>query len=338
MDRRSFLGLAAGAAVGHAAAAAIPVIDSHMHLFDTGRPQGVPWPSQRDAVLYRPALPARYRQVSAAHGVRGAIAVECSPWLEDNQWLLEIASGDPVIVGVVGNLELGTEGFRNSLDRFARNPLFRGVRYGNLWGRDLGAALSKPGFVADLKSLAGANLSLDTADPNSALLAAAVRVSDAAPELRLIMDHLPGFDPPADEAGRRAWHANVRELGKRPRVYVKVSHLLRRAGGKVPTDLDFYRARIDEIWETFGPDRVLFGSDWPNCDQWGPYSAVFRLVREYFASKGREASEKYFWKNSIAAYQWVWREEGQPRPAGDASARPNIDWDGGVDYGQTGVS
>jgi predicted TIM-barrel fold metal-dependent hydrolase len=82
--------------------------------------------------------------------------------------------------------------------------------------------------------------------------------------------------------------------------------------GRVRADLPFYRERLDEIWDTFGPDRLLYGSDWPNSDQWAPLPVGFALVREYFAGKGREASEKYFWKNSLAVYGWVKR--ANPRP------------------------
>lgn len=310
MDRRAFLALTA-AAMARAASTTTPVIDTHMHLFDTGRPQGVPWPSQRDPVLYRPALPARYRQVSAPFGITGAIAVECSPWLEDNQWLLDTAAQDPIFVAVVGNLEIGAPDFRRELERFSKNPLFRGLRYGNLWGRNLSTALSKPEFIADLRFLARAGYSLDTADPDPALLAASVKLSDLVPELRLILDHLPGADPPQELSARQLWYANLRELAPRPQVYVKVSHLLRRVQGRVPSELAFYRERIDEMWETFGPDRLLFGSDWPNCDQWGPYRLVFRLVQEYFASKGRQAAENYFWRNSLAAYRWIPRTPAQ---------------------------
>jgi predicted TIM-barrel fold metal-dependent hydrolase len=314
MDRRSFLA-AASAPLLHAAAAPIPVLDTHIHLFDTRRPQGVPWPSPRNPVLYRPALPERYRQVSAPFGVTGAIAVECSPWLEDNQWLLDTASQDPIVVAVVGNLEIADPDFPSRLERFARNPLFRGLRYGNLWGRDLASSLSNPQFVAGLKRLAGMGLSLDTADPDLALLAAAVRLSDLVPELRLILDHLPGAEPPADPAGRKSWYEHLRLLSTRPQVYVKVSHLLRRVNGAVPADLAFYRERIDEMWQLFGPDRLLYGSDWPNCDQWGPYSLVFRLVHDYFASKPLEAREKYFWRNSLAAYRWIPRTQPQRKLA-----------------------
>ena len=59
-------------------------------------------------------------------------------------------------------------------------------------------------------------------------------------------------------------------------------------------------------------DKVLYGSDWPNSDPVGTYEQVFGIVNEYFTAKGREAAEKYFWKNSVAAYKWVRRAENQP--------------------------
>jgi predicted TIM-barrel fold metal-dependent hydrolase len=85
-------------------------------------------------------------------------------------------------------------------------------------------------------------------------------------------------------------------------------------GGQVPDDLNFYRPRLDEIWEIFGQDRLLFGSDWPNSDLWGSYPQVLSVVRAYFAAKGKAAAEKFFWRNSIAAYRWVKREPNQPEP------------------------
>ena len=119
----------------------IPIIDTHIHLFDTARPGGVPWPTPDNAVLFKPALPDRYRRLATPLGIRGAIEVECSTLVEDNQWVLDVAAKDPIIVGTVGNLEPGKPGFREQLERFRRNPLFRGIRYGNLWNRNLGVEL-----------------------------------------------------------------------------------------------------------------------------------------------------------------------------------------------------
>ena len=314
MDRRTFLGIAGGMASASMGTptATIPIIDAHIHLFDPRRPQGVPWPEKSDTVLYQPALPARYRKIAAPLGIVGAIEVEASPWLEDNQWVLDVAAKDTIIVGTVGDLEPGKPEFRLHLERFHRNPLFLGIRYGNLWNRDLGAELSKPQFVEDLKALAEAGLELDTANQDAALIQATVRLTDLVPNLRVVIDHLPQFEP--DAAARRAYEENLRELGKRTQVFVKVSEVLRRVNGKVPSDLNFYRARLDELWEIFGEDRLIYGSDWPNSDLWAPYPQVLKIVREYFTAKGTAAAEKYFWKNSVAAYRWKKRDAGQPQP------------------------
>lgn len=272
----------------------------------------MPWPSKDNAVLYKPALPERYKQIAKPLGITGAIEVEASPWEPDNQWVLDIAAKDNIIVGTVGNLEPGTPDFGKHLERLHRNPLFRGIRYGNLWDRDLGAQVGKREFIADVKRLADAGLSLDTANPDPALIRAVVRLTDQVPQLRMIVDHLPQLEVPMEAAARRAYEADLRELGKRPQVYVKVSQVFRRKQGQVPRNLSEYRETIDTIYGIFGEDRLLYGSDWPNSDMWRPYGDVLSLVREYFTGKGQAVAEKYFWKNSVAAYRWVKRDASQP--------------------------
>lgn len=274
----------------------------------------MPWPSKDNRVLYQPALPGRFRKIATPLGITGAIVVECSPWLEDNQWVLDAAAKDTIVVGTVGNLEPGQPEFRRHLERFGRNPLFRGIRYGYLWGRNLGAELSKPEFISGLKALAEAGLELDTANPSPALMSDVARLTDRVPNLRVVIDHVPRLEPPGEPGERRAYQASLLELGKRPQVYIKVSGVLRRAGGRVPDDLDFYRPRLDELWDIFGQDRLMYGSDWPNSDQWGPYPQALNIVCEYFGGKGPAAAEKFFWRNSAAAYRWVKREPGQPQP------------------------
>jgi predicted TIM-barrel fold metal-dependent hydrolase len=123
------------------------------------------------------------------------------------------------------------------------------------------------------------------------------------------MDHLPELDPFSANV------ANMRELAKRQQVYVKVSGVLRRVAGRVPLDTAFYRDRLDTIWDIFGADRLIYGSDWPNSDSLGTYPQVLKIVEEYFHAKGAAAAEKYFWRNSVAAYRWIKRDARQPSPA-----------------------
>ena len=314
-SRRTFLAGVAGLAAHSLSAqpAPIPIIDTHIHLFDTGRPQGVPYPDKNNATLYQPAFPERYRKIAQPLGIVGAIEVEASPWIEDNLWVLDIAAKDTIIVGAVGDLEPGKPEFPEYLERYHRNPLFRGIRYGNLWGRDIGVELGKAEFIVGLTLLADAGLVLDTANPRPELIGNMVRVTDKVPNLRIVIDHLPQLDPPADATALKRYEADLRELAKRPQVYVKISEVLRRVNGRVPSDLNFYRPRLDQLFGIFGEDQVLFGSDWPNADNWAPYEIGLRLVREYFSAKGRAIAEKYFWKNSIAAYRWIRRDPKQPQ-------------------------
>jgi len=318
VKRRSFLSATlAGALVQTsdqfaAPAHDVPIIDSHIHLFDISRPQGVPWPP-KDSPIYKSALPERFRKVATGFGVVGAIEIECSPWVDDNQWVLDIAAKDPIIVATIGDLEPGTADFGKRLEKLHRNPLFRGIRYGNLWNRDLSRELSKVEFVNDLKVLSSAGLVLDTANPDPALIHAAVRLSDRVPALTVIIDHLPELALPEDSAARKACNADLALLGQRPRVFAKVSGIVRRIDGRVPLDIGAYRDRLDHIWETFGPDRLLYGSDWPNSDQWAEYPDVFRLAKEFIMARDPADVENFFWKNSAEAYSWVHRDPSQPR-------------------------
>jgi predicted TIM-barrel fold metal-dependent hydrolase len=314
MNRREWLAWALGA--GPIALAKppgfIPTIDTHIHLFDTGRPQGVPWPPKDDRVLYRPALPSRYRRITEGLGIVGAIEVECSPWFEDNQWVLDIAAQDSIVVGTVGNLDPGQKDFGKRLEQLHRNPLFRGIRYGNLWGRSLAEGISNPEVISNLKVLADNGLAMDTANPDPPLLAAVVRLTDEVASLRVVIDHLPQLELPPDRSARRALQASLLELGKRPQVYVKMSEVLHAVGGHVHYELDYYRSRLDEIWDIFGPDRLIYGSDWPNSDNSAPLRQEWKVVRDYIHAKGAAAAEKFYWKNSIAAYHWIKRAPSQP--------------------------
>jgi predicted TIM-barrel fold metal-dependent hydrolase len=83
------------------------MIDTHIHLYDPTRPQGVPWPAKTDALLYKPMLPETFAAMVRPLGITGAIVVEASAWVEDNQWVLDLAKEHRVIVGLVGHLEPG---------------------------------------------------------------------------------------------------------------------------------------------------------------------------------------------------------------------------------------
>lgn len=315
VNRRMFLGAAAAAAAGTIAtaqAAPIPIIDCHIHLFDQTRPQGAPY-SGGGKGSTEPALPARYRHLAAPLGIVGAIEVEASPWIEDNLWVLEVEEKDPMMVGTIGNLQPEKPEFKEYLDRYHKNKLFRGIRYGNLWGYNLVTQVSNPVFLEGLRLMHQADLALDTANPRPDLLEAILTVTDKVSGLRIIIDHLPAMIARLDANGRAPVERMLRELAKRRQVFVKLSEALRLIDGKASTDPALYKPTLDYLFEIFGEDQVIFGSDWPNQFAADNLPAIVKIVQDYFATKSRAAAEKYFWKNSLAAYKWVKRDGTQPQ-------------------------
>lgn len=278
-----------------------PIIDSHIHLFDPRRPQGVPWPAP-DSPIYRPMLAESFFETAATHGVTGAVVIEASPWRDDNTWLLRQAQADLRILGVVGCLLPGPD-FSDDLEHYLQNPLFLGLRYGNLWDCDLGRDLANPQLLQGMRRLAEANRCLDSANPTPDLIAALLRLSDAMPGLRLVLDHL----PQAQQETGAYWH-DLAELAQRETVFMKLSEVPRTFAGEPSFELSRYRERLDRLWELFGANRTLFGSDWPNSEHLGSYAQTLELTRAYLASKPLAEQERCFFSNSQLAYRW------QPRP------------------------
>lgn len=318
MHRRAFIQSAAGLALAsaaklslHAAGASIPVIDAHIHLFDPTRPGGVPWPEPSDPTLYHPALPPRYAKLAVPHGVVGAIAIECSSWLVDNFWLNDVVEKNPIMLGFIGDLLPESPDFAATFDRLHRSPLFLGIRYGNLWNRDLGAAADNAAFISGLKLMAQAGLVLETANPDPALIAAIVKVSDRVPDLRIVLDHLPHAQIPSESAARAAYEANLKELSRRPFIFVKGSEIVQRSNGRVSLDVGSYKAALDSLWDLFGEDRIFFGSDWPNSDSLASFDDTFSVAQHYIATRSPAARQKYYSKNSIAVYKWTPRTPAQ---------------------------
>jgi L-fuconolactonase len=318
-NRRDFIKTSVAAAAGAAFACAqradaAPtaaayegvIIDTHTHFYDPTRPEGVPWPSKDEKRLYRRVLPADYRALPKPHPVAGTVVVEASAWVEDNQWILDLAAREPFIAGFVGNLVPGTTDFQAHLKRFAADPIYRGIR---ISGDRVRAALKEPRVLDDIKALASRDLALDLLGGPD-MLPDVVRLARAIPDLRMIIDHvanlrIDGSTPPA------AWREGMRQVAEHPNVYCKVSGLVEGTGrndGTAPASLDVYTPVLNTIWSDFGPTRLIYGSNWPVSELFAPCTLVQQIVTDFFSAKGRAAAEQVFWKNAKAFYKYIDRK------------------------------
>ena len=160
---------------------AIPIIDSHIHLFDQTRPV---FSGYTGGLCYRalnkPSTPAMYAALARPAGIVGAIVVEsAAQFIDDNLWYLEVSRDNSIMVGVSGNIDPGSNDFAKYLNHFHRDPLFRAIRSSRFYTSDGGKVALNPAQVANLKLLAQADLALDTANPSMPLMQANVLLADA---------------------------------------------------------------------------------------------------------------------------------------------------------------
>ena len=316
-SRREFLmgslGVIVGAATAGLAApeASYPIVDTHTHFYDPTRPEGVPWPGKDDKQLYRRVLPEDFERLVRPLGVTGTVVVEASPWVEDNQWVLDLAEKDPFVLGLVGHLTPGTDDFARHLARFAKNRLFRGIRVN---AGPLKTGLDRPEFLADIKRLLQADLELDI-NGGPELLPLVDRLATELPDLRIVINHLANVKndgPPLNTD----WVTGMKAASRHKQVYLKVSALVEgaaRDGKQAPRDPGFYVPVLDVAWETFGEDRVIYGSNWPVSERAADYATVLAIVSEYVQNKGAAAAERFFATNAHSAYRWPVRLPAKPR-------------------------
>jgi predicted TIM-barrel fold metal-dependent hydrolase len=240
--------------------------------------------------------------------VSGVVVVEASAWLEDNQWILDLAAREPVILGFVGHIDAANDAFPKNIARFAANPLFRGIRLGGGAVKD---ALRDPAILRRLQTLADADLSLDVVG-GPEMLADVARLAKAVPGLRVLIDHVAGVRVDG-KAPDTSWKNAVLAAGENPNVYCKASGLVEgtgRADGSAPTDPDYYKPTLDAVWQAFGPDRLVYGSNWPVSELFATFATTQSVAMAYFRSKGEEAFAKCFHSNSKAFYKWRDRPSG----------------------------
>ena len=131
------------------------------------------------------------------------------------------------------------------------------------------------------------------------------KLAKLIPDLRIVINHeanlvIDGKDVPKD------WLEAMQLAASNKNVFCKVSALAegtRKTMGDAPKDLEFYKPVLDSLWNVFGEDRLIFGSNWPVSVRAATYATIHKIVHTYFSSKGKVAAEKYFMKNAIAAYK-----------------------------------
>lgn len=234
------------------------LIDGHQHFWQVGA-FDYPWLRPELGVLYQDYLPPAIQPMLRRHGVAKTILVQASNSLAETRWLLDLADRHSFIGGVVGWVDLRTDADA-ALDELTGHPRFKGIRHlvesepDDDW-------LAQPEVVRGLRALAARGVSYDLL-VHTRHLPYARQVAEQCPELNFVIDHL--AKPPIGRGEINEWAKEFRSIAKLPNVWCKLSGMVTEANWDnwSPSDL---RPFVDVALECFGPQRLMFGSDWPVC-------------------------------------------------------------------------
>ena len=278
-----------------------PIVDAHVHLWDPthlryGWLAGVPALNRRNG-------PSEFRRACGPVAVAKLVFVqcECAPEqsLAEAEWVSALAAEDPRIRGIVAQapLELG-DAVEPMLARLARLPLVKGVRRLLQEERD-DAFCVRPEFVRGVRRLAAHGFSFDACVFHRQL-PAVVQLVRACPEVRFVLDHL--GKPGVRTGALDPWRANLRDLATLPNVVCKLSGLATEADWTTwrPEEL---RPYLDHALACFGPERVMFGGDWPVSTQAVAYGRWVEVLDAVVSDWPADLRHRLFVRNAEAFYR-----------------------------------
>jgi L-fuconolactonase len=241
------------------------------------------------AVLRADHLPVHLASLLEGADVDGTVVVQARQTLEETHWLLNLADAHSFIRGVVGWVDLRSRDLSAQLERFAAHPKFCGVRH-VLQDEPDDALMLRDDFLGGIAMLAQLGLTYDILIyPKH--LPAARQLAERFPDQPFVLDHI--AKPFIKDGKLSPWDRDIRLLAECPNVFCKISGMITEADWQHWAPADFH-PYLEIALEVFGPERLMFGSDWPVCTVAGTYAQVVELVRGYFSGLSvREQADLY---------------------------------------------
>lgn len=249
------------------------------------------------SVLKRDFLPEDLALECKANGVDASVAVQASQSEEETLFLLELAEGNPRIAGVVGWIDLMSPQIDERLRFLSSYEKLRGFRHIAQAEPD-DRFLVQPDFVRGISQLRQFNFTYDILIyPKQ--LPAAIELVSKFPDQPFVIDHL--AKPEIKSRDIKFWATHIRHIAESPNVYCKLSGLATEADWQNWNAEDF-RPYLDVVFEAFGSDRLMFGSDWPVCLVAASYEQVKQVVDDYLRDCTVAQKENIFGANAIRFY------------------------------------
>jgi L-fuconolactonase len=271
-------------------------IDSHQHFwkFDPMRDS---WIDDSMRQIQRDFLPEDLLPLLAENKFQGCMAVQASQSEEETNFLLDLASKNDFIKGVVGWVDLRDENITERLSHFSKYEKLKGFRHvvqgepdDFMFGKDFRngiSALKQFDFTYDILIF-------------HRQLPAAIDLAKSFPEQAFVIDHI--AKPDIKSGDIASWKKGIKEIAKFKNVSCKISGMVTEADWNQwkPSDLKPY---LDVIFENFSTDKLMFGSDWPVCNVASNYTEVVKTLEDYITLFSIEDQNKIWYENAKSFYK-----------------------------------
>ena len=271
-------------------------IDAHQHFWDLDR-FPYPWMPGDASPLRRNFLPEDLEPILERNRMNGSVVVQATTHPGEAIWLLELADKHSFIRGVVAWVDLTSPDLPYHLDTLQLHPKFKAVRHpvhdeaDDRW-------LLRADVVQGLRELERRSIPYDLLlRPQH--LEAAIELIDKVPSLRMVIDHI--AKPPIAERRLNGWARDMQQISEAPNVYVKLSGMITEADWKLWT-ADHLRPYVRHVWDLFGADRCMFGSDWPVCLLAGIWKETLAALTQALGPVPQELRNKLMGDTARAFY------------------------------------
>ncbi len=271
------------------------VIDAHQHfwVYDPVRDA---WITEDMAAIRRNFFPEHLKPVLKENGIEGCVAVQAAQSESETEFLLQLAEANDFVKGVVGWVDFRNDNLYDRLDFYSQYEKLRGFRH--IVQAESDDFLKRPDFIRGVKELRAFDYTYDILVYPTQLDAALFFIRQM-PEIKFVVDHL--AKPYIKSGHIEEWARDMKSLAQFPNVYCKISGMVTEADWKAWKQEDF-TPYLDVIFEAFGSNRLMYGSDWPVCLVAGDYASQKSILDNYLSSFPETEKAKIMGENATRFY------------------------------------
>ena len=271
------------------------MIDAHQHFWKYD-PIAHAWITKEMKVLQRDFLPTDLKPLLEKNGISGCVAVQAEQSEEESEFLLELAQQHHFIRGVVGWVNLRAQNLQARLEYYRTKTKMKGFRH--IVQAEPKGFLLQSAFINGVRQLAHYHFTYDLLIYHHQMEEALAFIGKLK-EVKIVLDHI---GKPSIRTGEKThWELNLAALSTFENVYCKLSGMVTEASWKTWTYEDI-EPFLDEVFETFGPHRVMYGSDWPVCLLAGSYERQLSVVQRYLEKLSSSEKAMIFGENARRFY------------------------------------